>query len=118
MQYALMFHTEGPVVDRLPPAEAAAWFSEMAAWGQELQKAGVFVASLRLAANDATTCVRQHGAQVLVTDGPFADTKEFLGGFAMIEVSDREAAIAWARRCPIAKVGTVEVRPQFQAPAA
>jgi hypothetical protein len=59
--------------------------------------------------------VRGDGARLLVTDGPFAESKEYLGGFCIIEVRDLDAALAWAKRCPIARAGTVEVRPKYAA---
>ncbi len=58
------------------------------------------------------TTVRVRNGKLSVTDGPFAETKEILGGFLLIEVADLDAALAWARRCPISRAGTVEVRPE------
>ncbi len=67
---------------------------------------------LRLAPVQTATSVRHDGDEVLITDGPFAETKEILGGFALIDVADLDAALGWAKRCPLSRAGTVEVRPQ------
>ena len=55
-------------------------------------------------------------SEVLVTDGPFAETKEILGGLAILECADLDEALAFAKRCPLARIGTVEVRPEFGPP--
>jgi hypothetical protein len=87
-----------------------------ASWGQyakELKEAGIIrgAASLELPQN-ATTLKMVEG-QRLVQDGPFADTKEQLGGFFIIEVPDLDSALDWAARAPLSKEGTVEVRPNL-----
>jgi hypothetical protein len=88
----------------------------MLAWRDQLQSAGVFRTGLRLSGVEAATSLRQHGGEPLITDGPFAETKEILGGLTVIECQDLDQALAWARRCPIARIGTVEVRPEFAPP--
>jgi hypothetical protein len=117
MQFALLFynppHTEIPESER--EARLAAMLGEMGAWREELQRAGVFRTGLRLAPVDAARALRAKGHDVLVTDGPFAETKEILGGLVVIECADLDEALAWARRCPIVRVGTVEVRPEWGA---
>lgn len=115
MKYALLFHSPENTLETRTPSEREAWFAEMRAWMQELERAGVFRVGLRLASASSGTCVRGDGAGLLVTDGPFADTKEYLGGFVLVECDDLDAALAWARRCPIVRIGTVEVRPQHPA---
>jgi hypothetical protein len=117
MQYALLFysppHTEIPVAER--EATFAAMLAEMRAWHEELERAGVFRTMLRLAPVDAATSLRREGAELLVSDGPFAETKEILGGLAVLECADLDEALRWARRCPLARIGTVEVRPEWAA---
>lgn len=115
MVYALLFYQTGEPFAGRPPAELDAWYAEMRAWRAELEGAGVYRSSLRLALPAAAAHVRREGTQVLVTDGPFAETKEFLGGFVAIECESLDAALAWARRCPITKIGTIEVRPEYKA---
>ncbi len=114
MQYALLFYTTETFDSRppLPPAEQQDWFAQMIAWRQSLADAGVLRGGLRLAPSATATSVRRDGGEVLVTDGPFAETKEILAGFILIDCADLDAALGWAQRCPIARIGTVEVRPE------
>jgi len=111
MQYALLFytqpHTEIPAAER--EATLAKTLAEMAAWREELQRAGAFRSSLRLAPVDTATSLRQDGSRVV-------ETKESLGGLFVIECDDLDAALGWAKRCPIVRIGTVEVRPEWGAP--
>jgi hypothetical protein len=67
---------------------------------------------------ETATIVRLTNGERMVQDGPYADTKEQLGGFYLIEVPDMDSAIAWAARCPCASHGTVEVRPIAPVPVA
>jgi len=117
VQYALLFynapHTLIPAGER--EATLAKTLAEMVSWREELQRAGVFRASLRLAPVDTASSLRREGDRVLVTDGPFAETKESLGGLVVIECADLDAALGWAKRCPIVQIGTVEVRPEWGA---
>jgi hypothetical protein len=65
---------------------------------------------------DAATSLRRNGDELLVSDGPFAETKEILGGLAILECADLDEALAFAKRCPLARIGTVELRPEWDAP--
>jgi len=76
-----------------------------------LKEAGVLVTGAGLRGPDAATCVRLRGGTRLITDGPFADIKEHLVGFYVIEVPDLDVALSWAARVPNVRTGTVEVRP-------
>jgi hypothetical protein len=71
----------------------------------------VWVASNRLKPTSAATAVRVTNGHTQLLDGPFAETKEQLGGYYLIDVPDLDAALSWAARCPAAGSGTVEVRP-------
>jgi hypothetical protein len=75
----------------------------------------VFRTGLRLAPADAASSLRRNGDEVLVSDGPFAETKEILGGLAIVECKDFDEALGFAKRCPLARIGTVEVRPEWGA---
>jgi hypothetical protein len=117
MRYALLFynppHTQIP--DSQREAVIGRTLQEMGAWHEQLERAGVYRSGLRLAPVDTATSLRSQGDDVLVSDGPFAETKEILGGLVVIECRDLDEALAWARRCPIVRFGTVEVRPEFAA---
>jgi len=118
MQYALLFYN--PPLESLPASEretrVAEMLAEMRIWHEELERAGVFRTMLRLAPVDAATSLRREGGDVLVSDGPFAETKEILGGLALLECADLDEALAFAKRCPLVRIGTVEVRPEFGPP--
>jgi hypothetical protein len=81
------------------------------AYTEAMQKAGVFVANHGLHPTSAATTVRASGGKASVQDGPFAESKEQLAGYYLIEVPDLDAALSWAKRCPGAAYGAVEVRP-------
>ena len=81
------------------------------AYAQALTKAGVLTGSQRLQPSSAATTVRVANGKPQVLDGPYADSKEQLGGYFIIDVPDLDAAISWAARCPAASHGVVEVRP-------
>jgi hypothetical protein len=116
MQYALLFYNPPNTFESLPASDRQARLAAMMAWREELQRAGVFRTGLRLAPVDTATSLRRTGGDLLVTDGPFAETKEILGGLVVIECPELDDALAWARRCPVVGFGTVEVRPEFGTP--
>ncbi len=117
MQYALLFYN--PPLSQLPEPQrvsvVAEMLEEMRVWLGELERAGVFRSTLRLAPTESATSLRRDGAELIVSDGPFAETKEILGGLAILDCADLDQALAFAKRCPLAKIGTVEVRPEFAA---
>ena len=85
-----------------------------AAWGaflEAINSAGVVVAGAGLEPPATATTVRRRAGELVLHDGPFADSKEHLGGFFLIEVPDLDAALEWAARCPASDHGSVEVRP-------
>jgi hypothetical protein len=82
-----------------------------AAYVETMKKAGIYVVGERLRAIESTTSVRVGDGKTHVIDGPYAEAKEQLGGFHVIDVENLDAALAWAARCPSARRGTVEVRP-------
>jgi hypothetical protein len=81
---------------------------------QQLKSRGQFLASAPLHPTTTATSVRVRGGKPIVTDGPFAETKEQLGGYFLIEARDLDEAIDIATRIPVARVGTVEVRPVIE----
>jgi hypothetical protein len=87
--------------------EMEEWF----AYTDALVKAGVMVGGEALHGPDSATTVRLRDGEQVVTDGPFIETKEVLGGYYVIEVEDLDAAIDWATRVPNVRTGSVEIRP-------
>jgi hypothetical protein len=81
------------------------------AYVDAMKKAGIYVVGEPLRAVESTTAVRVRDGRAQVVDGPYADAKEQLGGFHVIDVPDLDEALAWAARCPSASHGLVEVRP-------
>jgi len=82
-----------------------------AAYVEAMKKAGIYVIGERLRAVSSTTSVRVTNGRTHVVDGPYAEAKEQLGGFHVIDVPDLDTALTWAARCPSASRGLVEVRP-------
>ena len=110
MQYLLLIYQEPPPAEPTP-AEWGTMMTEYNAYTAWLREAGLFVGGEALhPVSDATTVSVRDGRRI-VTDGPFAETKEHLGGYYLIEAADLDAAIEAAARVPGAKVGKVEVRP-------
>jgi hypothetical protein len=108
MQYALMIYAEPGYGEALPEAERDAVYAEYLALADDAR----CVAAARLQPVETATSVRVVGGRTLMTDGPFADTKEVLGGFALIEAANLDEAIELAARVPAARFGgVVEVRP-------
>jgi hypothetical protein len=108
-QYMLLLYA--PEVEE---AAQAGRDSELPLWAelnQNLQEAGLLVASGRLHDIPSATTVRVRGGEAEMTDGPFAVTKEILGGYYLLECADLDEALAWAGRVPLARYGSVEVRP-------
>jgi hypothetical protein len=112
MKYMLLIY-----VDELKGAQVAkeVGVAQMSApyiaYTEALQKAGVILGGDRLQPTTTATTVRLSDGKTQVLNGPYAETKEQLAGYYMIEVPDLDAALSWAARCPGASHGTVEVRP-------
>jgi hypothetical protein len=110
MRYILLNYVPEEGWTRLTKAEQDAGMAAAYAYNDALTKAGVFVGSNRLQPSASATTVRTVDGKTQVLDGPYADSKEQLGGYYMIDVPDLDAALAWAARCPGAAYGVVEVR--------
>jgi hypothetical protein len=111
MQYCLLMHyQEGPEIgltdEDMAPARAA-----FARYADDLDAAGVLIGTQVLQSAVASTTFTARTGTPTVQDGPFADTKERLGGVFVVEVPDLDAALEWAKRCPAAGWGSVEIRP-------
>ncbi len=114
MQYLLMLYSSETDWNSMTPAQQRDGVAAYTAYTAALTTAGVLVDANRLADSDKASTVRVTNGKTQVLDGPFAESKEQLGGYYLIDVADREAALAWAAKCPGADHGTVEVRPVWQ----
>lgn len=112
MQYLLMLYTDEALWPELSPAEKEQRFAAAySPYVEALNKAGVVRGMNRLRWTTEAATVRIADGKSQVLDGPYADSKEQLGGYFLIDVPDLDAAISWAARCPAAAHGAVEVRP-------
>jgi len=112
MLYALLIY-ERPddFARRDSPAESDAYAAAWRAYHRALLDAGIFVVGKPLDAPETATTIRLRESKREIQDGPYANTKEQLGGFTLLELPSLDAALEWAARCPAASYGTVEVRP-------
>jgi len=111
MKYMMaIYETEADFSARTDAHQEAFW-GAWRAYHQSLVQAGVIVGGNALQPPATGTTVRVSGGQRHVEDGPYADTKEQLGGFILLEVPSLDAALDWAAKCPAASTGAVEIRP-------
>ncbi len=111
MRYNLLLHYPEPTAEELGSEALADGMRAFQAYAKALDDAGVLASAEVLHRSNATTTVTLVGGDLLVQDGPFADTKEQLGGTFVIDVTDLDAAIEWARLAPSVSWGHVEIRP-------
>lgn len=111
MQYLLLLHANEAGFTNMTPEQQKQGMAAYMAYTEALVKAGVYVGSNRLRPVATTTTVKVVDGKTQVLDGPYADSKEQLGGYYLIDVPDLDAALSWAARCPGAGHGTIEVRP-------
>ena len=115
MQYALLIY-EPPDSFRLtaPPEEQQKIYGEYMQYSRDLQAAGAVRGGAPLQTTDTATTVRVRGGEILTTDGPFAETKEWLAGFFLVECATPDEALEWAAKIPGARYGSIEVRPLME----
>jgi hypothetical protein len=111
MQYLLLLHGNEAGFTNMTPEQQQAGLAAYMAYSEALTKAGVILGSNRLRPVATATTVRVVDGKTQVLDGPYADSKEQLGGYFLIDVPDLDSALEWAARCPGAMHGAVEVRP-------
>ena len=111
MKYLCMVFFDEKNLEALPERESQALDDESLAYDDTLRKRGHFVAAQALESIRAATTVRLRNGKVSVTDGPFAETNEQIGGFILIEAEDLNEAIQLASKIPSIRLGGVEVRP-------
>ncbi len=111
MKYMLLICRDEPSWDKLSPAERQKIYADTVELSEELTSRGQYLGGFPLHPSSSATSVRVRDGKRLVTDGPFAETREQLGGYKIIEVKDLDEAIAVAGRIPLARTSTVEIRP-------
>jgi len=111
MQYMLLIYSNEAGLQAAPKEAVTQMSAAYTAYTEAMAKAGILQGGNRLRPTSDSTTVRVNGGKSQVLNGPYADTKEQLGGYYMIDVPDLDAALSWAARCPGASHGTVEVRP-------
>ena len=111
MKFLCLVYYDERQLEALSPAEYDALVDEVLAYREVLRKSGHYIVSDGLQPVETATTIRPRAGRVSATDGPFAETKEQLGGFMLIEARDREEAIQVASRIPPLRLGCIEVRP-------
>ncbi len=111
MQYLMLIYSDETAMATATEADIGQIMAAYGAYTEAMVKAGVMLGGNRLHRASAATTVRAGEGKTQVLDGPYAETKEQLGGYYLIEVPDLDAALSWAERCPGAAYGAVEVRP-------
>jgi hypothetical protein len=112
----LMICRDEPAWERLSAGERQQVYGDMVKLSEELQSRGQYLGGFPLHPSSTATSVRVRDGKPLVTDGPFAETREQLGGYMLIDVKDLDEAIAVAERIPLARTSTVEIRPVREGP--
>src|SRR4051812_10096794 len=111
MKYILLIHDDEKAWGKMAEADQRKMMSDYRQFTQEIQASGHYIAGSQLQPTSTATSVRVRDGKRLVTDGPFAETREQLGGYYLVEAANLDQAIALAARLPSAQFGTIEVRP-------
>ncbi len=117
MKYALLIFSDADAGPAAGSPEHAAEMQQWFSYSQELAQAGAMLSGEGLQDVSTATSVRVRDGKTVTSDGPFAETKESMGGFYIIDVDDLDAAIEWAAKIPNVGYGTVEVRPVMEFPS-
>jgi hypothetical protein len=115
MEYMLLIYSDSSRFEAMSASQKSDGLAAYGAYTEALQKAGVMRGGDRLRPVDTATTVRLKSGKTEVLNGPYAETREQLGGYYLIDVPDLDAALSWAARCPGASHGLVEVRPIWPA---
>jgi hypothetical protein len=111
MKYLCLVHFDGRKLDAMTPEQHQELDRRSLGYDEELSAAGHFIHAEALQSPDTAALVKMRDGKMQVSDGPFAETKEQLGGYYLIEAKDLNEAIQIAARIPSAKIGSIEVRP-------
>ncbi|MEM7029988.1 MAG: YciI family protein [Chloroflexota bacterium] len=111
MKYMLLIYSDESLSAHLSQSKMSDLVTQYASYTKEMVEAGVFIATEGLQPTATATTVTRKSGDILTTHGPFAETKEQLGGFYLISCDNLDEAMAWASKCPTATVGSIEIRP-------
>jgi len=111
MQYMLLVYDDQATWASMSENDRNAVMGEYFAYTEELRNAGKYVGADALQPTSTAKSVRIRDGEVSTTDGPFAETKEVLGGYYVVDVDSEDEALEWAKKIPSARFGTIEVRP-------
>jgi hypothetical protein len=111
MKYLCLIYDAEKQFETMPKTELDALMKEYRAFSEDIKKSGHYIGGFQLQPTHAATTLRVRNGKLSATDGPFAETKEQLGGYYLIEAKDLNDAIKVASRIPSAKIGSIEVRP-------
>ena len=115
MQYMLLIYGDETAAMAMTPEEQESSMGEWFQYTEELRQSGAMAAGDALQPTTTATTVSQpNGGDALITDGPFAETREQLGGYYLLNVADLDEAIGWAKKCPGARYGKIELRPVME----
>jgi len=118
MKYLLMIYGNEAAIKEASQAQTEQMLAAYRAYIDAMTKAGIVLGTNRLQFSATATTVRVIDGKTQVLDGPYAETKEQLGGYLLIDVPDLDTALSWAARCPGASSGVMEVRPIWEMQAA
>lgn len=111
MKYLLLTYSDEKAAASMPKEAMEGYIADYVAYTREIQESGVRQAGEALQPTATATTIRVRDEKRLTTHGPFAETKEQLGGFYLIECENLDEAIEWASKCPDARHGSIEIRP-------
>jgi len=116
MRYIILIYDDEKAFEKRSQADGDKMFGAYMQYTKDMVDAGVMRAGDPLKPSTTATTVRLRGGKTLTTDGPFAETKEQLGGYYIIDVPNLDEALKWAAKCPSAAAGSIEVRPVLDMP--
>ena len=116
MKFLCIVHFDGSALDMMDPTEKREFDRESLGYDEKLMAGGKFIHAEALQSPSSASLVKIRNGRMSVTDGPYAEAKEQMGGFILIDASDRADAIAIAAGIPLARLGTIEVRPIYEIP--
>ncbi|MBC8165894.1 MAG: YciI family protein [Bryobacteraceae bacterium] len=110
MEYMILIYADESRWAEMTPEQGQLMYADYMQYSRELAEAGVMKSGSELKPTSTAKSLRTKNGSVVTTDGPFAETREQLGGYYLVDVPNQESALAWAAKCPGVRTGSVEVR--------